>query len=600
MLQEEMTANYELSPLVGFQKPDSTTTDLVSLKQGQSAKKFSIAIIPDTQYNTKESQGGNNELFAAQVDWIIKNQSAENIAYVIHLGDITDNGDAAPEQWRNAAKVMHRLEEPLAGLPEGIPYGLAVGNHDQIPSQFAKSGTTKYFNQYFGIDRFRSRSYYGGHFGSDNDSHYDLFSAAGLDFIVIYIEYDSFDEQQEEMNEWAEGLLQQYPTRKAIVVTHYTLFLNPVAGTNLGGAAPFSKQADRLYSKLKTYKNFFMMAGGHVGDNGEGFRQDTYNGSTVKSFLADYQSRPMGGNGMMRLMSLDVEKDKIEVRSFSPYHDYEELDDDSNFEVSLFREAAASRQYDFDLDGKSDAMVFKSGNWFGADGKLKFSQWNAGGVAVPSYYEGGAITVPAAYNINKGMFVMADGRSEFFGEPGDIPVPGDYDGDGVAELAVWTPETALWRIKGEKKPLKHGWAESTPVLADYDGDGAIEKAVWRWSNQTWYIAEVGNIPFGKLGDVPVPGDYNGDGKAEMAVWRPSTGEWFIYGRSTAVSLGKKGDLPVPGDYNGDGKVRPAVFRPDDKEIILESGKKIPLEATLEEVVNLPYAIKEYYMNQILK
>ncbi|KGE14470.1 metallophosphoesterase [Sphingobacterium deserti] len=565
----------------------------------QPSRPFSIAIIPDTQYNTKESQGGSNALFDAQVEWILANREQENIAYVIHLGDITDDGDKAPKQWENAAQVMYKLEKPLPGLPHGIPYGLAVGNHDQLPSQFAASGSTKYFNHYFGVQHFNNKAYYGGHFGDDNDSHFDLFSAGGIDFIVLYVEFDAFDEQQDAMNNWAASVLETHNNRKAIVVTHYTLFLNPVAGSNAKGRSPFSKQAKRLYDRLKQHKNFFMMAGGHVGDNGEGFRQDSYNGSTVKSFLSDYQSRPMGGNGMMRLMRFDLEKDQIQVRTFSPYHDYEELDADSHFTLGLFREAAASRILDFDLDGKSDLMIYQQGNWFDADKRLRYSQWNAGAVPAPSYYEGNAQTQPAAYNSKKAMFILKNGESIPFGQPGAMPVPADYDGDGLADLAVWHPASSIWEVKGQD-PITHGWAESTPVPADYDGDGAAEKAVWRWSNSTWYIAEVGNVPFGKPGDVPVPADYNGDGKAEIAVWRPTTGEWLIHGMEKSMKLGKQGDLPIPGDYDGTGKVQCAIFDPEKKIVLFESGESMSLDTTLEEVVNLPYAIKSYYLNLLKK
>ncbi|MFD1770488.1 metallophosphoesterase [Sphingobacterium suaedae] len=562
-------------------------------------KRFSIAIIPDTQYNTKESQGGTNALFEAQVDWILANREHEQIAYVIHLGDITDDGDQASAQWENAAKVMYKLEKPLPGLPHGIPYGLAVGNHDQYPSQLAVSGTTRYFNTYFGVDHFKGRPYYGGNFRNDNDSHYDLFTAGGTDFIVLYIEFDAFDEQQEAMNNWASAVLEKYSSRRAIVVTHYTLFLNPVAGSNIPGRAPFSKQAKRLYDRLKAHKNLFMMAGGHVGDNGEGFRQDTYNGVTVKSFLSDYQSRPMGGNGMMRLMTFDLETDNIQVRTFSPYHHYEEVDGDSHFKLGLFREAAASRIYDFDLDGKSDLMKYQAGNWFDATGKLRYTHWNADAIPTPSYFEGNAQTQAMSYNRKKALFVKANGEHIFMGPEGAIPVPADYDGDGIADLAVWDPGLATWFVQ-EHPPLKHGWSESTPVPADYDGDGAAEKAVWRWSNQTWYIAEVGNIPFGEPGDIPVPADYNGDGKAEIAVWRPATGQWLIHGSERTVKLGKRGDLPIPGDYLGTGNVQFAVFDPVQKLVLFEDGKTVSFDATIQEVVNLPQAIKLYYLESLKK
>lgn len=50
------------------------------------------------------------------------------------------------------------------------------------------------------------------------------------------------------------------------------------------------------------------MLSGHVGDNGEGYRTDVYNGYTIKAFLNDYQSRPNGGHGLMGLYTFSVKK----------------------------------------------------------------------------------------------------------------------------------------------------------------------------------------------------------------------------------------------------------------------------------------------------
>jgi hypothetical protein len=111
------------------------SADEREVKQVESNNgEFTIAVLPDTQYYTSEKIGGKNEMFISQIDWIKKNREAENIAYVIHVGDIVDSGDKVPKEWSNAAEAILSLETPLPGLQNGIPYGLAVGNHDQAKS----------------------------------------------------------------------------------------------------------------------------------------------------------------------------------------------------------------------------------------------------------------------------------------------------------------------------------------------------------------------------------------------------------------------------------------------------------------------------------
>ena len=67
-------------------------------------------------------------------------------------------------------------------------------------------------------------------------------------------------------------------------------------------------------------------------------------GLPVYEMLSDYQQfRPFGGNGLMRLITIDPVKDTIEVKTFSPYYRYDggamtvdidhyEIDADSQFQ----------------------------------------------------------------------------------------------------------------------------------------------------------------------------------------------------------------------------------------------------------------------------
>jgi hypothetical protein len=42
-----------------------------------------------------------------------------------------------------------------------------------------------------------------------------------------------------------------------------------------------------------------------------------------------------------------------------------------------------------------------------------------------------------------------------------------------------------------------------PVPGDYNGDGRTDLAVWRPADGTWYVRGVATTPWGANGDVPV-------------------------------------------------------------------------------------------------
>jgi len=138
-----------------------------------------------------------------------------------------------------------------------------------------------------------------------------------MDFIVISPEYDTSPDAN--VLAWMDGLLNTYSNRRAIIVSHYI--------TDTGNPAPFSGQGQAIYDALKGHPNLFLMLSGHI--DGEGRRQDNFNGNTVTSLLTDYQWHANGGNGFMRLMQFSPANNAIRVRSYSPYLDQYMVSPDS-------------------------------------------------------------------------------------------------------------------------------------------------------------------------------------------------------------------------------------------------------------------------------
>jgi hypothetical protein len=151
------------------------------------------------------------------------------------------------------------------------------------------------------------------------------------------------------------------------------------------------------------------------------------------------------------------------------------------------------------------------------------------------------------------------------GPGGLVPVPADYDADGFTEPAWFRYGDATWHIEGAP-PVQVGIGSNNlspdqpqgrgadiPVPADYDGDGAAEPATFSPLTATWHIEGFDPIQYGRPGDVPVPANYIGTHHADLAVYNTLDGDWRVRGLSTPLLVvpGEPAALPAPADYDGD-------------------------------------------------
>ncbi|WP_375766895.1 discoidin domain-containing protein [Archangium gephyra] len=239
---------------------------------------------------------------------------------------------------------------------------------------------------------------------------------------------------------------------------------------------------------------------------------------------------------------------------------------------------------DFDGDGRLDRTVWRpsTGTWYvrnGATGVVTSQQWGTrGDTPLHGDFDGDAKSDFAVWRpINSygqaygQLFVILSATQEYktinYGATnGEIPVAGDYNGDGKTDFAMWRPSDGMWTVldhtTGARTNTQFGQNGDKPLSGDFDGDSKSDFAVWR--NGVYFILQsstgaVSSVTWGAAGDVIVPGDFDGDDRYDYAVWKPSNGTWYIkYSTnipSTTQQWGTAGDLPVGEPFVGRPRAR---------------------------------------------
>ncbi|WP_326792805.1 metallophosphoesterase [Streptomyces sp. NBC_00841] len=315
---------------------------------------FSIVHYTDTQYlsegaveqETPEERAVWEKAYGDVSRWIADNKDKRKIAYVAHTGDIIENNIRKPADEAMQRQITGELE--LSSKQQkilddaGVPNGVIAGNHDNQSG--TENGPDAIYNQYYGPERYQALSKgwkhaeYGGPWREgDNQNHYDLFSAGGLDFVVVGLSYGVTREEAE----WADSVFKRFPDRNGILLSHD--YLAPSGSPN-GRGAPFSApDGSMLYKKVvQDNPNVFLILAGH--EHGVGTNVKPKVGEVahdVVELLADYQFYTVSadrlglteiggykpddklqfGASFFRMLQFDVDRSELTVDTYSPLLD---------------------------------------------------------------------------------------------------------------------------------------------------------------------------------------------------------------------------------------------------------------------------------------
>jgi hypothetical protein len=258
------------------------------------SRRFTLAVMPDTQY-LFDGPSIDQAPVEASLRYLLEHGKDENIVFLSHLGDLTQNGAAA--EFAAIGEAFGLLDR------RGVGYSVLAGNHDVKSSSTDQRGATPYLDV-FGPDRFKGASTFGGS-SPDGYNTYHLFRAAGREWMVLALDWRLSDAGYA----WAESVLAAHPRTPVILTTHELV----VEDDSL------SAYGQQLWDRLiKDHDQIFLTLNGHYWPAGRAIRENSA-GRDVHLHLTNYQNRYFGGAAMIRLYRFDLDRGVIDVETVSPW-----------------------------------------------------------------------------------------------------------------------------------------------------------------------------------------------------------------------------------------------------------------------------------------
>jgi hypothetical protein len=294
-----------------------------------------LVLLPDVQSYTENYP----HILHSQVDWIVEHST--DFDMVLQQGDLTEHNNR--EEWEVARAAFSKLNHV-------IPYVLAVGNHDMgsAPGKNADVRNTAMFNTFFPYREMAQLPAFGDVFEPEKmDNAYYLFESGNRKWMVLTMEFGP----RESVLEWANKVVDSHPERVVIVNTHGYMYSD---STRMGPGDKWLPQSygigkdtgqhranngEQIWRKLvKKHPNIRFVFSGHVLNSGVGTLISVNDeGFPVYQLLANYQNwvkgSVNGGNGFLRILTLDHKTHTLTVKTYSPYIDEYKMEEEQSFVI---------------------------------------------------------------------------------------------------------------------------------------------------------------------------------------------------------------------------------------------------------------------------
>ena len=170
----------------------------------------------------------------------------------------------------------------------------------------------------------------------------------------------------------------------------------------------------------------------------------------------------------------------------------------------------------------------------------------------------------------------SDAWSFNFGLADDVPVVGDYSNAGVRTIGMvrnqrhgvaGTQDSLIWYLRQVEGPgdpdlvVEYGRPGDIPIIGDWNGNGVHTIGIVRGNR--WLLRDSNSsgpadydFTFGEPGDIPVVGDWDGIGRTRIGMVRDD--RWLLRNSLSSgddnfdFTFGGGPGHPVTGDWDGDG------------------------------------------------